>query len=362
MKRRVIRYLLALGLSISLIVPAAASGDSLISRSYLENTYLPQLSTVIRDRMEASLRPLVNAARSGLDRQPAASSGDWRTALGFTAQTSAAGDAVTLAPGAGLFWTSGTGSLTEGVLIDATAGRVVSVGGALTAGHRYIADGQADVSVSTAAQWLAEGKWMTVAGGGRPAPGGTFTDVPASAWYYDSVKYAYDNGLMNGTSVDGTVFSPNGTTTRGQLVTILWRLSGSQIVDTAASFKDVPDDQFYADAVKWANDNNIVNGYDDTAFGPNDPVTREQMATIFQRYAKYRGKSASGAADALEAFTDKGKVGSWALDAMRWACDSGIITGSADNAGRKTLLPGGSATRAETATMLYRLCETYDLL
>ena len=188
-----------------------------------------------------------------------------------------------------------------------------------------------------------------------------FVDVPAGAWYYENVKYVYDNGLMNGTSEDGTVFSPGAKTTRAQLVTILWRLSDSPNL-SKIPFSDVPAGKYYTKAVAWAFSNEIVDGYGNGRFGPDDPITREQMALILQRYIVYRLKSAPGGASALNSFHDRYKVSSWALEAMRWACGSGIITGSADSAGRMMLLPSGTATRAEMATMLCRLCEKYGLL
>ena len=222
MKRRAITNLLALGLSVGLLLPVSASGDTLITRSYLENTYKPSLSSVIRDSIESAAQPLLNAALSKTDEFYTGADGAWRTTLGFTAQSSAAGDALTLASGASLFWTSGVGRLSSGTLVDATEARELSVGSTLTAGHRYIADGQAKVSVTAAAQWMALGQWMTDLGGAGELPALPFTDVPQGGWYYDAVAFVYNRGAMNGTG-DGSTFSPQVATSRAMLVTILYR-------------------------------------------------------------------------------------------------------------------------------------------
>ena len=177
-----------------------------------------------------------------------------------------------------------------------------------------------------------------------------FTDVPAGSWYYDAVQYVYEEGLMGGTG--NNRFSPDLTTSRAMIVTILYRLEGSPAVTGGMSFADVSDGQWYSDGVAWASANGIVTGYGDGRFGPNDPITREQMAAILYRYAGFAGQSTTGQAD-LSGYTDAGRVSPYAAEAMGWAVDRGLITGvSAD-----TLSPGGSATRAQVATILMRFCQ-----
>lgn len=189
-----------------------------------------------------------------------------------------------------------------------------------------------------------------------------FSDVVPRSWYEQGVIYAYENGLMVGTSQ--TEFSPNADTTRAMIVTILYRLEGSPDVDSTASFADVPADEWYSDAVAWAAQKNIVNGYGNGKFGPQDSITRQQLAAILYRYTAYKGAfvSASGWASY---FPDVGNVSAWAVAAMQWAVKEGYITGSPVN-GHVYLLPEASASRAQIATILMRyLCnndkETIDL-
>lgn len=176
-----------------------------------------------------------------------------------------------------------------------------------------------------------------------------FTDVGVGDWFRDAVEYAYGNGLMNGTSA--TKFSPSGETTRGMIVTILYRLEKEPAVGKAADFTDVAKDQYYADAVAWAAENGIVNGYGNGKFGPDDNVTREQLAVTLYRYAAYI-KADTSAEGKLDSFRDASQISEYAKEAMKWAVGSGLVTGK----GNQTLDPKGSATRAEIATILMRFC------
>lgn len=176
-----------------------------------------------------------------------------------------------------------------------------------------------------------------------------FTDVESSDWYYSAVQYVYENGMMSGTG--DTTFSPDTTTTRGMIVTILHRMEGKP---TAAgeTFTDVAAGQYYADAVAWASANGIVSGYGNNLFGPNDPITREQMAAILYRYVQYKGYDDAVKGD-VSAFADGNQVSSYAVEAMKWAVGVGLISGVGNN----MLDPTGSATRAQVATILMRFCE-----
>lgn len=176
-----------------------------------------------------------------------------------------------------------------------------------------------------------------------------FNDVVPGAWYTDAVQYAYDNGLMTGTSV--TTFEPNTTTTRGMIVSMLHRLEGSPAVGIA-DFSDVAGGDWYADPVAWAASEGIVGGYGDGTFGPNDPITREQMASILYRYADYKGLDVSARAS-LDAYSDADSVSPWASDVMSWAVSEGIISGMTED----TLAPQGTATRAQVAAMFQRFLE-----
>ena len=180
-----------------------------------------------------------------------------------------------------------------------------------------------------------------------------FVDVPDNAWYYDGMKFVYENGLMAGTS--GNTFSPNVTTTRGMLVTILYRLAGSPNIEDEIwgyPFQDVDANAYYAAAVYWARMNGIVAGYSDERFGPSDTITREQMATILYRYAQYKGYATTDKAN-LSKYTDAAQVGSYAVEAIRWANAEGLVNGTSST----TLTPKGSATRAQVAVILTRFCQ-----
>lgn len=180
-----------------------------------------------------------------------------------------------------------------------------------------------------------------------------FVDVPGDAWYYDAVKYVNENGLMAGTSAN--TFAPDLTTTRGMIVTILYRLAGSPDIENEIwgyPFKDVDADAWYAEAVYWARMNGIVAGYSDELFGPDNTITREQMATILYRYAQYKGYDTTAKAD-LSKYADAAQVGSWATDAIRWANAEGLVSGTSGT----TLTPKGSATRSQVAVILMRFCQ-----
>lgn len=175
-----------------------------------------------------------------------------------------------------------------------------------------------------------------------------FGDVPENAWFYKGVKYVYDKGLMNGVSKG--YFAPSDTTTRAMIVTILWRLDGKKS-SGQSGFRDVSAGSWYSDAVNWAAANGIVSGYSSSQFGPNDPITREQMAVILYRYAKYCGKNVS-ARGSLAKYQDRSAISDYAKDAMAWAVGTGLITGVTDT----KLDPKGSAVRAQSATILMRFC------
>ena len=176
-----------------------------------------------------------------------------------------------------------------------------------------------------------------------------FSDVPDNAWYSDAVQYVYEHGLMNGT--DFFTFSPDTATSRGMLVTILHRMEGTPPA-MGIFFSDVPSGKYYTDSVAWASANHIAGGYGDGRFGPDDPVTREQLAVILYRYAMYKGFDLT-ASGHISAFPDGDKVSSWAVAALDWALERGLISGT----GNHLLQPAGSATRAETATILARFCQ-----
>lgn len=177
-----------------------------------------------------------------------------------------------------------------------------------------------------------------------------FSDVKTSAWYHEDVQYVSENGLMKGTGEN--LFSPDATTTRGMIVTILYRLEGEPSPTGACPFQDVASGKYYEKAITWAAENGIVSGFSADTFGPDQNITREQMAAILYRYATYKKYDVSTAGD-LSKFPDADKVSSYAVDAMKWANAAGLINGSNDG----KLYPAGNATRAQVAAILTRFCK-----
>ena len=203
-------------------------------------------------------------------------------------------------------------------------------------------------------------KDMTVYAGWRvdenPGTGANpFTDVSEKDWFYGDVMFVYENGLMLGTSK--TLFSPHGTATRGMMATILWRMDGSPAPKGKNSFTDVEAGKWYADAITWTAENGIFAGYGKDKFGPDDPITREQLAAIFYRYADYKGYDLTVKGN-LDKFKDADKITDYAKTAMQWAVGSGLMKGKSGN----LLDPQGTATRAEIAAMLHRFIEKYELV
>lgn len=182
-----------------------------------------------------------------------------------------------------------------------------------------------------------------------------FSDVKTSAWYHEDVQYVSENGLMKGTGEN--LFSPDATTTRGMIVTILYRLEGEPSPTGACPFQDVASGKYYEKAITWAAENGIVSGFSADTFGPDQNITREQMAAILYRYATYKNYDVSTAGD-LSKFPDADKVSSYAVDAMKWANAAGLIKGSNDG----KLYPAGNATRAQVAAILTRFCKNIAAL
>lgn len=186
----------------------------------------------------------------------------------------------------------------------------------------------------------------------RPAApvGLPFADVSGSDWFYNDVRYVYEKGIMDGTGIDR--FSPNAPLTRAMIVTILYRMAGSPSVSGSSDFTDVTAGKWFAKAVAWAAANGIVNGYGSGLFGPNDPVTREQLAAILYRYAVYGGMTAVTLEENLGSFADTAQLSAYAIQAMNWAVGQGLINGSGSN-----LVPKAQATRAQVAAIIHRYLE-----
>ena len=177
---------------------------------------------------------------------------------------------------------------------------------------------------------------------------GSFGDVARSDYFFDAVEWAAEQGIMDG--VGGGLFAPHSACTRAQLVTILYRLEGSPAA-SANPFNDVARGSYYEKAVAWAAEHSIVNGYGDGLFGPNDRITREQLASILYRYAQYKKLDVSVGEDTnILSYHDATSISDYAFPSMQWACGAGLLNGANGD-----LLPKNTATRAQTATILYRL-------
>ena len=179
-----------------------------------------------------------------------------------------------------------------------------------------------------------------------------FDDVKESDWFYDDVQYVKESGLMTGT--DESLFSPDGVTTRGMIVTVLWRNEGSPKAEYNG-FNDVKNDKYYYQAVSWAFDNGIVSGYDSRTFGAEEHITREQLAAIMFRYAGFKNYDTSNK-EGLNRYSDNSLVSDYAVSAFEWALANRIITGTSDT----TLEPQGNALRSQVAAILRRFSDIYN--
>lgn len=252
-----------------------------------------------------------------------------------------------------------TGSTTTGhtpsVSVNGTGGKVQAAGdGTVTitpdAGYRIakiLVNGR-EVAVTTRLTGLKSTDQVVVTFEKVKDDTVRFTDVGPNDWYASAVAFAVERGLFQGTSA--TTFSPNVEMSRAMLVTVLYRLSGATSNGTSV-FTDVSADAWYGPAVAWAHETGVVQGVSATEFAPNRAVTREQMATILYRYAG--AQAGEGAEDALAAFTDGGAVSSYAVPAMGWAVENGLLSG----VGSSTLAPRGVATRAQVAAILQRFLQ-----
>lgn len=187
--------------------------------------------------------------------------------------------------------------------------------------------------------------YVRFSGSGLP-----FADVPSGSWYYDDVAYVYDTGLMTG--LTATAFGPNLSTTRGMIVTILWRMENEPAARHGCPFADVRRGSYYEQAIAWASENGIVTGFDASTFAPDRAITREQLATILFRFAAYRGMDAVTLRENLSSFQDQAAISAYAVSALNWAVGEGLMQGTGDK-----LEPTGSATRAQVAAMLRRFIQ-----
>ena len=263
-----------------------------------------------------------------------------------TAQT---GTAASQQPGGGMMPNGSGDGTTPPAKPDGTTGGTTGGGSTGTSGGTSSGTTGGTTGGTSSGSTGTSGTTGSSSENGAAASQG-FTDVKTSDWFYNAVNYVKEKGLMNGSS--DTEFSPNQSTTRGMIVTILYRLAGSPEVTAENDFSDVKSGTYYEDAIAWANANKIALGYSNGNFGPNDTITREQLATILYRYADFMGYDVSNTND-LSGFSDSSKISSYAKDAFAWVNAANMITGTSNT----TLSPTGDATRAQLATILMRFCE-----
>lgn len=366
MKKNAARLLCAAGVLVLMACGAYAlsSSDSLVTLSYLKNVFLPEAVQQGENTADVQLQQAYDDARDTLDSlqkgylaQATGEEGEGSYSAVLQAMDWSDGDELTLPTGSGLLMLAGTAMVIhDGAFIDITAGSEVASGTRLIANHRYLTgeDTQAQVAVlSGAAQMGVQGAYEDADSGVETTP---FYDVCRTDWFYDSVNYAYHENLFSGT--DAHHFGPNMAMNRAMLMTVLYQMAGAPTREMAAaevSFSDVPASAWYAPYVKWGADQGITAGISATTFGPELPVTREQIVVLLYSFATgYLDVTMEERAD-LSAYQDLGQASSWAQDALSWAVAEGIISSSSTNA--LTLSPQKSASRAEVATMLRAFSE-----
>lgn len=361
MKKRILAVVLIFALALSLAGAAVAAGgsqtDPLVSRDYLEGTYLNTLKNQIHGWVNQLMQLDFNSAKSRLEQLAAGHLSSlgaaddsvlpegWSSTESFVVGGGERKDTVSLAAGSTIVWTEGSASADK-LLVDVTAGTELAVGAAMTPGHRYVTGDQTVVTVSSrTAYWAVQGVWTTTSDGVNVVDL-PFTDVPEDSWYYDGVYYAVTGNLFNGTSEN--TFSPLMTMQRGMLTTVLHRFAGAPLVEYTNIFSDVPAGTWYSDGTVWAGLNGVVSGAGDGRFLPGDPVARQQIAVILYNYAGTIGCDTT-ARGYLDAFTDQASIASWAREAVSWAVAVGILRGSDGK-----VMPTNSASRAEVAIILQR--------
>ena len=362
MKKSAVRLICLTGVLVVLACGAyaLASGDSLVSLRYLQETFLPQATEQGTQAAEQKLQETYDAAKEQLDQLQSGylggeAGGSYSSALQPRAWSD--GDMVEIGTGAGLLMLEGAITVTHsGALVDVTDGTEVASGSRLTAGHRYLAGEDTTVQaqvISGAASMGVQGAYVYTAGEGESTP---FYDVCQTDWFYAPVSYVYENGLFSGISAHS--FGPGDPMNRAMLMTVLYQMAGAPADELQAadvSFSDVPDSAWYASYVKWGASQGITAGTGENTFSPEQQITRQQVVTLLYSFTRsYLGLTPGTGAD-LSGYQDLDQVSSWALEAMSWAVGQGIVSSS--SADVLTLSPEQNANRAEVATMLRAFSE-----
>lgn len=324
---------------------ALSGGDSLVSLSYLKNTFLPSAQTQLEKAATDPLQQAYDAAVKNLEHGESGLYSQTLSSRTFTQR-----DVIGLSTGAGFLPLAGSAQLTHnGVVVDVTDGTEVASGARLTMGHRYLVgeDTNAQVTVASGVMYLGlQGSYTFADDTASHLP---FTDVASWDWYEPSVQFVYDKGLFSGMSED--TFGPGVTMDRAMLVTVFYRLAGSpedQLSSATAAFDDVSPESWYAPYVSWGASQGVTAGMGGGLFAPEQSVTRQQVLVMLHGFAaSHLGLELSGQAD-LSQYGDGSQVADWAKESVAWAVANGLITPSAEG----TLRPNDTASRAEVAGIL----------
>lgn len=358
MKKKVLALIICVCVvaGVSVIATGTSSQDGMvISRSYLEGTYLEELISVISVQISNARQNVKSAAEKRLNElgqgymdqlEPLIGTKEnWTTTGSLVEQCGELSDTITLSSGSGLLWTQGVAAV-KGLLVDVTEGKELS-SGSVAEGHRYVAVTETVLTIeSDVAYWSIEGEWTTTSDG-ISAPEILFEDVLADSPYYDAVRYVVEHGLFVG--VSETRFAPDDTINRGMMATVLHRFAGEPEVAYSPVFSDVADGKWYTPGVIWAADSTVVSGMGDGTYCPNNELTYQQVAVMFYNYANWAGIDTALRAD-LSVIAGGSSVAGWAKEQMSWVVASGIMV--TDEGGNLT--PTLSASRANVAIMLQR--------
>jgi len=351
-------FLLLLCMTTAYGAAPGTAADPLVSLSYVNNTFLPSLQNESSALAGSAVAKIYSEAGDNLR---TAYNGYLAQLGGLTGYTFAptftplylpSGTTAGLITGTTFILTSGSADLLiqNGTVINISTGNEIS-SGTLVPNQRYFCaeNTTAIVTATSDATGQVDGYYTTT--GSVVTSSIPFLDVRNADWFFDAVSYVTARNLFTGTSQ--TAFSPQNSMTRGMFVTVLYRLAGKPAVFSASVFPDVGDaSAYYYNAVVWAHQNNIVTGDTDGRFYPDRSITREQMAVIISRYAVYAGYSTAPAdTSVFDAFPDKGSVSPYATEALKWAAGAGLINGSDGK-----IVPKGTATRAQVAQIILNFC------
>ena len=361
MKRKITALIVALAIleGGTAFAAGGSANDPLLSQEYINGTYKNSLMNQIAAQVETVFSGIYQKADQRLAAEAEtyrkllsgnSSSSGWSYHHQLTSEKYSLRDKIILQSGASFLLMEGAASAIGegGELIDATTGTSANAMD-LSFGHRYLAGENATVTVTVQsdAAFLSSAGYYKVQKSGVVAM--PFVDVPQNQWYYDSVRFVYEQKYFNGVSADH--FDPGSPLSRAMLATLLHRVAGEPAPqEEGASFTDVLSNLWYSRGIQWASSVGIVNGMGDGTFRPDSNITREDLATMLYRYTQEYLKTELGEAGELSQFKDHNQISSWATEALAWAVGIGIMKGDTDG----TLRPGASASRAEAAAMIQR--------